>query len=91
VKVARLSAIGLLGMGLTIGLICVGLLLLHAGLFVLLPWSVRTKARVGMILGIVYVAIGCIVLRTAMDEKTWMEKSGAAGMLDEAIDRAKKE
>jgi hypothetical protein len=30
-------------------------------------------------------AIGWVALHVAMNEKTWMEKSGAAEMLEEAI------
>ena len=81
VQMARLSAIGLMRMGLMIGLICVGLLLFHAGLFILLPWTVKAKALLGLLLGIAYVAIGCVALHAAMDEKTWMEKSGAVDLL----------
>src|SRR5450759_2259847 len=76
VRMARLSAIGLMRMGLVIALICVGVLLLHAGLFILLPWTVEAKAVLGMFLGLAYVIIGGVVLRAAMDERTWMEKSG---------------
>ena len=58
VQMARLSAIGLMRMGLVIALICVGVLLFHAGLFILLPWTVEAKAVLGMILGLAYVVIG---------------------------------
>jgi hypothetical protein len=88
---ARLSAIGLMRMGLVIGLIGVGSLLFHAGLFILLPWTVETKAVLGMFLGLAYVAIGCVVLHASMNEKTWMEKSGAAEMLEEAIGQSKRD
>jgi hypothetical protein len=91
VKMARLSAIGLMRMGLTIGLICVGVVLFHAGLFILLPWTVETKAIIGMFLGAAYVAIGYVALRAAMDEKTWMEKSGVTEMLEEAAGRSQKD
>ena len=91
VRIARLSAIGLMWMGLVISLIGVGVLLFHAGLFILLPWTVEAKAVLGMILGLVYVVIGGIALRAAMDERTWMEKSGAAKMLEEATDQSKKD
>jgi len=53
-------------------------------LFILLPWSVRTKAVVGMLLGLVYVGLGAAVLRAAMDEKRWMKKSCASEMLRDA-------
>ena len=91
VQMARLSALGLMGLGLTVGLICVGVVLFHVGLFILLPWHVAAKAVFGMILGLVYVVIGVVVLRTAMAEKTWMEKSGAAQMVAEAINQSKKD
>lgn len=83
-QMTRLSALGLMGMGLVITLIGVGLLLLHAGLFILLPWTVEAKALLGVGLGLVYVVVGAIALRLAMDEKMWMEKSGATRMVEEA-------
>ena len=84
VRIVRLSALGLMGLGLVIGLICVGALLFHVGLFILLPWTVKAKALFGMILGAVYVITGGAALYAALDEKTWMQKSGAVKMLDEA-------
>ena len=84
VRMARLSAIGLMGLGLLIALIGVGVLLLHVGLFILLPCTVEAKAVLALVLGLVYVGVGGLTLRAALDEKTWMEKSGAAEMLKEA-------
>jgi len=43
------------------------------------------KAILGMILGLLYVAIGSVALHGAMDEKTWLDKSGVAKLLEEAI------
>jgi len=86
VQLARLSALGLLRAGLLIGLICLGVLLGHVSLFILLPWSVATKAVLGMVLGLAYVVIGGGALYRAMDEKTWMVKSGAAELLTGALD-----
>jgi len=91
VQMARLSALGLMWMGLVIGLICVGVLIFHTGLFILLPWSVAAKAVLGMVLGLAYVIGGSLALHTAMDEKTWMEKSGADKLLEEAIGYSKKD
>ncbi|MCX7009010.1 MAG: hypothetical protein NTY53_17475 [Kiritimatiellaeota bacterium] len=84
VQLARQSALGVLGMGLMIGLICVGLVLIHAALFILLPWTLQAKAILGLGLGLVYVILGGVVLRAAMDEGVWMDKSGATAMLKEA-------
>jgi len=89
VRMARLSALGLLRMGLVIGAISLGALLFHVGLFVLLPWTVAAKAVLAMVLGLAYVVIGGVVLRMAMDERTWMEKSGAAELLTEAMRSSK--
>ena len=91
VKMARLSALGLMGMGLMMSLICVGVVLFHVGIFVLLPWSVEAKAVLGIVLGLVYVAIGVFVLRAAMDERAWIKKSGAAEMMDDAIGESKRD
>ena len=91
VQLARLSAIALLRMGLVISFIWLGVLLFHAGLFILLPWSVGTKAVLGMILGVTYVVGGCAALHVSMKEKIWMEKSGAAEMLEEAISQHKQD
>lgn len=90
VRIVRLSALGLMAMVLVIGLICVGVLLFHAGLFILLPGSVKAKAALGMLLGLLYVALGGVALRAATDERTWLEKSGAAAMLKEALRPSKK-
>ncbi|MEI6972246.1 MAG: hypothetical protein WCL44_12125 [bacterium] len=84
VQMARLSAIGLMLIGLLIGFISIGIVLFHAGLFILLPWSLETKAVLAMIMGLTYMTIGGIALRNTLSEKTWMEKSGAATMIEEA-------
>jgi len=84
VRLARLSALGLMGMGLVIGLICFGVTLFHAGLFILLPWSIKAKAVLCLLLGTVYAVTGGLALRAAMDESLWMKKSGVAEMLKKA-------
>ena len=91
VQMARSSAIGLMGLGLVIGLISVGVVLFHAGLFILLPWTLEAKAALVLVLGLAYVAIGSVTLHAAMKGKTWMEKSGAAEMLKNATGQTNKE
>ena len=83
IRTARLSAMGIMLLQLVIALICLGVLLFHIGLFILLPWGVKAKAALGMVLGLAYVLTGAVVLRKALDEKTWIEKSGAAKLLAE--------
>jgi hypothetical protein len=90
VRMARLSAIGLMRLGLLIGLICLGVLIIHAGLFILLPWTVKAKAVLGVLLGVAYVVAGSVAIRAAMDERTWMVKSGATEMLKEATGASQK-
>ena len=85
VRLAQRSAFGLLKMVLEIGLIALGSLLVHVGLFILLPGSLETKALFGMVLGVVYMLIGALALRAGMKEKTWMEQSGALTMLNDAM------
>ena len=89
VAMARRSAIGLIRMGLLTVLIGLGLLLLHAGLFILLPWSVQAKAILGICLGIGYVLLGGWGLWRAMDAKAWMIKSGAIELMEDAIGKPK--
>lgn len=78
-------------MVIAIGLVDLGVLLLHAGLFILLPWTVEAKAVLGMCMGLAYVAIGCVALHVTLQEKTWMKKSGATEMLKEAIGQSNKD
>ena len=84
VQMARLSTLGLLQLGLIIGLICIGVILFHAALFFLLPWSLKEKALLGLLLGLVYIIAGVVALVVSMDEKKWMQKSGATAMIKEA-------
>jgi len=91
VRLVRMSVIGLMGLGLVIMVIGLGALLFHVGLFVLLPWTLETKAVMGMILGVLYVTVGCVVLHKAMDERTWMKKSGADRMLEDATGHSSKD
>ena len=83
VQVARSAALGLLQVRLILALIVFGVLLAHAGLFVLLPWTLQGKAILGLALGLSYVAIGCVVLYAAMKESAWLEKSGVTRLLNE--------
>lgn len=90
VQMARLTAVSLMRMGLAVSLICVGILLMHAGLFVLLPWTAKDKAVLGILLGLVYVVIGGIALIVSVNEKRWMRKSGVVEMLDQVTDQSDK-
>ena len=88
VQMARRSTLGLMQLGLCIGLICVGVILFHAALFCLVPWSLKAKALLGLLLGALYTIAGVVALVVAMDEKRWLQKSGATALIKEAISRA---
>jgi hypothetical protein len=90
VRMARRSTVVLMQMGLLIGLIFIGVLLFHVGLFILLPWSLTVKAILGILLGLAYVTMGVVALCGSMDEKTWMRKSGATALMEEATGRVQK-
>lgn len=84
VRLARQSVLGIMLLGLVVGLILLGALLFHAGLFFLLPGSVKVKAALCMLLGLAYAVAGGLALWAATDERRWMEKSGASKMLYQA-------
>ena len=88
---ARLSAIGLIGLALLIVWIGMGMLLLHFGLFFLLPWSMETKAILGVCLGLAYAIAGSALLVASLRERRWMEKSGASKMVQDATGMSEKE
>lgn len=91
VHLARLSVLGLIQMGLLLGFIGLGVLLVHVGIFILLPWTVEAKALLAVCLGVAYTVLGGLTLRAAFDEKTWMDRSGATKLLENAIGPAKKD
>jgi hypothetical protein len=84
VRLARLLTLRLLWMGLIISLICFGVMLIHVGIFLLLPCPLETKVLLGLILGLFYTVTGIVLLIVCMDEKRWMKQSGATAMLQEA-------
>jgi hypothetical protein len=90
VQLARQSAIVLMRTDLAIALISLGVVLVHIGLFILLPWTVTSKALLGIILGLAYILIGTVALSITMSEKTWMEKSGADELLKEVTGQSTK-
>ena len=90
VRIARRSTLALMQMGFLIGLIFIGVLFFHAGLFILLPWSLKAKAVLGILLGLAYVITGAVALCGAMDEKRWMRKLGATALLEEATGKVQK-
>lgn len=85
VGMVRNSAGTLFRLSLTVGMLVMGLLLLHVALFMLLPWSLQTKAFLILGLGGFYTLTAAIVIGMVSREKTWIRKSGAQRLLEEAL------
>ena len=81
VRISRLVVMAIIGMLFVTGLTLFGLVLLHVGIFMLLPVDNATKACVAVALGLVYMAAGIWVLMKVLAEKVWLEKSGANEMI----------
>ena len=75
VQTARRLFLSALALVLCLLLGAVGFVLLHIGLYVLLPWP--ANAMVLMSLGLIYVGIALAGLAWACSEKTWMRCSRA--------------
>ena len=75
VQTARRLFLSALAVGLCLLLGGVGFILLHIGLYALLPWPVN--AIVLMSLGVIYMGIAVAGLAWACSEETWMRCSNA--------------
>lgn len=84
VQAARRGVIGYLGLCLMRFALGFGLLLLHAGLVLYLPWSVREKGLLLLLLGGVYTACAAVAFAVLLSQRTWMRATRA----DEIVDRA---
>jgi len=60
-----------------------GFLTIHAALFLLLPWSIETKAWILLGLGLVYFLIPLVLVSLICSRRTWMKVSGAQEMVDD--------
>lgn len=85
-QAVRQSVGGLIVVALLTALILAGVLLLHAGLFLLLPWCLSAKAALALGLGLAYVLAGGLALRAVLNEQTWMQRSGVDRLIARAID-----
>ncbi|MEX2606754.1 MAG: hypothetical protein WD708_05365 [Kiritimatiellia bacterium] len=85
VSVARSSVGAVLRLCLLVGMMAMGLLLLHVALFMLLPWSLQTKAFLILGLGVTYTLTAGLVMGMVLRESSWIRKSGAQLLLDDAL------
>jgi len=84
VQAARWGVMGYLGLCLMRFALGFGFLLLHAGLVLYLPWSVRDKGLLLLILGGLYTAFAGVAFAALLSQRTWMKATRA----DEVVDRA---
>jgi len=81
VRMVRKAALAAMRLWLVITLMGIGLLLIHISLFILLPWSIETKAVVGLLLGVGYLLLGVLAIRITMSQRKWVAKSGIGDIL----------
>ena len=74
---ARLAVIAHLLAIASLLLAAVGFVLLHVGVFMLLPLSPEAKGFLLVLLGVVYLALPILALRRAMSQAAWMKASKA--------------
>ncbi|MCC5845751.1 MAG: hypothetical protein JJU05_16005 [Verrucomicrobia bacterium] len=86
VIVARNSASSMIRISLMVGMMAMGLLLLHTALFMLLPWSMRVKAFLILGLGSLYTITAFIVIGNESSDENWIKNSGAHTLLKEALE-----
>ncbi|MFA4944272.1 MAG: hypothetical protein WC789_06185 [Lentisphaeria bacterium] len=77
--------------GLMVGgsllLLLLGSILLHAGVWWLLPWSADAKAWAAVGLGGVYLLVAGGVLRHYCRERTWLQATGAEKAIQSVVAR----
>lgn len=64
-----------------------GLILVHAALFLYVPWSPKAKLLALLILGAVYALVSAGFLISQFSQKKWMEFSKAGELMEDVIDK----
>lgn len=85
VGIARQILLGGVALALLIALAVVGFLLLHLGIYALVPAPLNAMILTG--LGAFYLIAALLTLRWAFAEKTWMKYSQANEMVAKAIQK----
>jgi hypothetical protein len=85
VQQVRRSVLGYLALGLLRYLFGLGVLLLHIGLVIYLPWKAGNVGLLLLALGGFYALAALAVIGFMMSERIWMKASNAAQTVDRAI------
>lgn len=89
IAAARKAFIGTVALSSLILVLFTGFVLIHLGLFFLLPWTLTARATLMLILGAVYFLAALGVLVTISSEKFFMRKSKASEMVDRFVKKQK--
>jgi len=82
VRKTRRAFIALLGSFLLLLVAMSGFLLIHAALFMWLPWSLPVKAMLLLVLGLAYLGGGLAVVLRLCSDRTWMRFTKVDRILD---------
>ena len=87
IAAARKAFIGTVALASLILVLFTGFVMIHMGLFFLLPWSLAARATFILVLGAIYFAAAIIALLKLSSEKFFMQKSKASEMVDKFVKR----
>jgi hypothetical protein len=88
VRTARAAFLSVLLLAVCVLLAAAGFVLVHIGLYALLPWP--ANARTLLILGAFYLLLAGWSLWWVCSEKTWMRYSNARQIMERALRRAER-
>lgn len=89
VAAARKAFIGSVALASLILVLFTGFVLIHMGLFFLLPWTLATRATILLVLGVIYFGAAIAVLMKISSEKFFMQKTKASEMVDKFVQQQK--
>jgi len=85
VQVARRSLMGYLGLCMLRYLLGFGFLLLHFGLLLYLPWTLKEKGLLLLILSGSYMLIASVAFSVLLSQRTWMKVTAAGQVMTRAV------
>jgi len=85
VGMARKFGIWMLTANSALLLGAIAFVMVHVGVLIVLPVSLEVIGYLILILGVVYGAIACFVLKDICSEKAWLDMSKASEMLNDIL------
>ena len=68
-----------------------GFIVFHVGVFLWLPVSLAVKGLLLAALGLIYVVVAWLVIRSLLSEGSWLKASGAHDLIAQATGRGERE